>query len=55
MANIAPGSPIAIEGMPPIDGLLAGIMCLSPTLVHSLRDAVVAHVVGNMKDQDLNI
>ena len=54
VANIAPGSPIAIEGMPPIDGLLAGIMCLSPTLVHSLRDAVVAHVVGNIDDEYLN-
>ena len=48
MANIVPGSPIAIEGMPPIDGLLASIMCLSPTLVHSLRDAIVPHVVGNI-------
>ena len=49
MANIVSGSPIALEGMPPIDGLLTGIVCLSPTLVGSLRDAVVAHVVGNME------
>ena len=55
MANIIPGSPIALEGMPPTDGFLAGIVRLSPTLAGSLRDAVVAHVVGNMKDQDLNI
>ena len=54
MANIIPGNPIALEGMPPTNGLLAGIMCLSPTLVHSLRDAVVAHVVGNIDDEYLN-
>ena len=50
-ANIIPGSPIALEGMPPTDGLLAGIVCLSPTLAGSLRDAAVAHVVGNMEDE----
>ena len=50
MANIIPGSPIAFEGMP-TDGLLAGIVCLSPTLVGSLRDADVAHVVGNMENE----
>ena len=55
VANIVPGSPIALEGMPPTDGLLAGIVCLSPTLADSLRDAVVAHVVGNMEDEGLNI
>ena len=55
MANIIPGSPIALEGMPPTDGLLAGIVCLSSTLVGSLRNAAVAHVVGNMEDEDLNI
>ena len=55
MANIVPGSPIAFEGMPPTDGLLAGIMCLSPALVGSLRDAIVAYVVGNMEDEGLNI
>ena len=55
MANIIPVSPIALEGMPPTDGLLAGIVCLSPTLADSLRDAVVAHVVGNMEDEGLNI
>ena len=54
MVNIIPGSPIAFEGMP-IDGLLPGIVCLSPTLAGSLRDADVAHVVGNMEDEALNI
>ena len=49
MANIVPGSPVALKWMPPTDGLLAGIVCLSHTLVGSLRDAVVAHVVGNME------
>ena len=53
MANIIPGSPIALEGMP--TDLLAGTVCLSPTLVGSLRDADVAHVVGNMEDEGLNI
>ena len=53
MANIIPGSPVALEGMPS-DGLLAGIVCLSPALVGSLRDAVVAHV-GNTGDEGLNI
>ena len=53
MANI-PRTSIALEGMPPTDGLLAGIVCLSPTLAGSLRDAIVAHVVGNMED-GLNI
>ena len=55
MANIIPGSPIALEGMPPTDGLLADIMCLTPALVGSLRDAIVAHVAGNMEDEGLNI
>jgi len=41
--------------MPSIDGLLAGIVCLSPALAGSLRDAVVAHVVRNMEDEGLNI
>ena len=54
MANIIPGSPAAFEGMP-TDGLLAGILCLSPALADALRDAVVAHVVGNMEDEGLNI
>ena len=54
VANIIPGSPIALEGMPPTGGLLAGIVCLSPILAGSLRDAV-AHVVGNMEDEGLNI
>ena len=55
MGNIIPISPIALEEIPPIDGLLAGIVCLSSALVGSLRNAVVAHVVGNMEDEDLNI
>ena len=54
MANIIPGSPIAFEGMP-TDGLLAGIVCLSPALACSLRDGFVARVVGNMEDEGLNI
>ena len=55
MANIIPGSPVALEGMPPTDRLLAGIVCLSPAVVGSLRDAVVARVVGNIEDEGLNI
>ena len=55
MANITHGSPIALEGMPPTDGLLAGIVCLSPALACSLRDAVFVPVVGNMEDEDLTI
>ena len=54
MASIILGSPIAFEGML-TDGLLADIVCLSPTLAGSLRDADVAHVVGNMEDEGLNI
>ena len=54
VANIIPGNPIAFEGMP-TDRLLAGIVCLSPTLAGSLRDADVAHVVGNMEYEGLNI
>ena len=54
MANIVPGSPIALEGMPPTDGLLAGIVCPSPTLACSLRDAIVVHVIGNVEDESLN-
>ena len=54
VANIIPRSPNAFEGMP-TDGLLAGILCLSPTLVGSLKDADVAQVVGNMEDEGLNI
>ena len=53
-SDIIPGSQIALEGMP-TDGLLAGIVCLSPALAGSLRDAVVVHVVGNMEDEGLNI
>ena len=55
VANIIPGSPIALEGMPPTDGLLAGIVCLTPTLGDSLRDDIVAHVVRNKEDESLNI
>ena len=54
MANVSPGSPIAFEERP-TDGLLAGIVCLLTTLACSLRDADVAHVVGNMEDEGLNI
>ena len=54
MANIIPGSPIAFEGMP-TDGLLAGTVCLSPTLVGSLKDADDAYIAGNMEDEGLNI
>ena len=46
---------MALEGIPPTDGLLAGIVCLSPTLAGSLRDAAVTHVVGNMEDEGWNI
>ena len=55
MANIIPRSSIAFEGMPSTDELLAGIVCLSPTLACSLRVAVLAHVVGNLEDEGLNI
>ena len=55
MANIIPGSPIALEGIPSTDGLLEGIVCLSPALAGPLRDAVVAHVVGDMEEEGLNI
>ena len=54
MANIIPGSSTAFERMP-TDGLLADIVCLSPALAGPLRDAVVAHVIGNMEDEGLNI
>ena len=55
MANIIPGSPIALEGIPPTDGLLPGIVGLSSAVVGSLRDVVVAHVAGSMEDEGLNI
>ena len=55
MTNINPGNPIALEEMPPTDGLLASIVFLSPVLDSSLRDATVAHVVENMEDEGLNI
>ena len=59
MANIILGSPVAFEGMS-TDGIgrdvtLAGIVSLLPALAGSLRDAVVAHVVGNMEDESLNL
>ena len=40
--------------MPPPDGLLAGIVCLSPTLAGAVRDAIIVHVVGNTEDENLN-
>ena len=55
MANIVPGSLVALERTPPTDGLLAGIVFLSPTLAGSLRRVVDTHVVGNMKGEGLNI
>jgi len=55
VANIVPGRPVALEGLPPTDGLLADIVCLLPALAGSLRDAIVVHVVGNTKDEGLNI
>ena len=55
MVNIIARSQIALERMPPTDGLLAGIVCLSPALGYSLRDAIVAHVVGNIENEGLNI
>ena len=55
VANVIPGSPVVLEGMPPTDGLLAGIVCLTPALVGSLRDAIVARVIGNMEDESLNM
>ena len=54
VVNIVPGSPIAFEGMP-TDEPLAGIVCLLPAQVSSLRDVDFVHVVGNMEDEDLNI
>ena len=54
MANIIPGSPVAFEGRP-TDGLLAGNVCLLTALAGSLRDADVAHVIGNIEDEDPNI
>ena len=54
-ANIIPGSPVALEGMPLTDGLLTGIVCLSPALVSPLRGAVDTHIVGNMEDEGLNL
>ena len=55
VAKIIPGSPVVLEVMPPTDGLLADIMCLIPALGGSLRDAIVAHVVGNMEDEGVSI
>ena len=49
VANIIPGNPTALEWMPPTDELLAGTVCPSPTLAGSLRDVVVAHVIGNLE------
>ena len=55
VANIIPGSPIALEGIPSTDGLLEGIVCLLPAPAGSLRDAGVAHVVGDMEEEGLSI
>ena len=55
VAHVVPGSPSALEELPPTDGLLAGIVCLSIVLAGSLRDAIVVHVLGNMADERLNI
>ena len=55
MTNIIPGCPIALEGMPPTYGLLAGTVYLSTAPPGSLKDAVVVHVVGNMEDEGLTI
>ena len=55
VVHTIPGSPIALEGMPPTDGLLASIVFLSPILAGSLRDAIAAHVLENMEDEVLNI
>ena len=51
MTNVIPGSPVALEGMPSTDELLAGIVCLLSAIVGSPRDAVIAHVLGNMEDE----
>ena len=53
--NIVPVSPIDLEGMPPTNGLLAGIVCLTPTQGGPLRDAVVAQVEGSTKIKGLNL
>ena len=53
--NIVRIRPIDLEGMPPTNGLLAGTVCLSPTQARPLRDAVVAQVVGSMKNKGLNL
>ena len=53
-AIIIHGRPTVLEGMSPTDGLLAGIVGLSPALAGPLRDAVVVHIVGNMEDEGLN-
>ena len=52
---IVPGSPSALEEIPPTDGLLAGTCHLALALAGSLRAAVVAHFVGNMEDEGLTI
>ena len=54
VANIIPRSPIAFEGMP-TDGLLEATVCLSPALAGSLRDVDIAHIVGNMEEEGVDI
>ena len=46
---------MALEGMSPTDGPLAGTVYLSTAPPGSLKDAVVVHVVGNMEDEGLTI
>ena len=53
VVNFVPGSPIALEGVLPTGGLLAGIVCLPPTLADA--GSVVAHVLGNTGDEGLNL
>ena len=54
MANIVLEAQLPLKGCP-TDGLLADIVCLSPALAGSLRDAGVAHAVGNTEDEGLNL
>ena len=54
MSNIIPGSPVIFEGMP-TDGLPAGIVCLLPAPAGSLRDVDIAHLIGNMEEEGVDI
>lgn len=53
--KLVPGSPLALEGMPPTARLVAGIVCLSPALADPLKGAIIAHVLGNTEDAGLNL